>query len=83
MLTGANNYRKCIAALVKLGYDPHLRGKNIFATQPKYAWLASGWFWKENQLDQCKNFKEMTRKINGGYHGHKEREQIYKKVLKA
>jgi len=52
------------------------------ARTPKYAASIGGWFWKThgcNQLAQAKNYLALTKVINGGEFGAKEREAVMHK----
>ena len=53
--------------------------KEFFIKRP---WLASAYFWKLNDLDYEVDMKEMTKKINGGLNGYKERVETLKSILK-
>ena len=46
-------------------------------SQSPYAWYASGFYWTKHNLNKIKDFKELTRKINGGYNGLRTRKRIY------
>ena len=55
-------------------------------SEPEFAVLSAFWFWKRNSLNRyadLKDFKELTRKINGGYKGLADREILYKKALEV
>jgi predicted chitinase len=80
-LTGRHNYRKAGAALgIDLERQPDL------AAQPDTGCLVAGWFWHTHQLSALadkKDFKEITRRINGGYRGLEQREKYYRKALEV
>lgn len=47
--------------------------------------LASLWFWKSrglNELADCENFNEITRRINGGYNNMADRKLLYRRFCK-
>lgn len=62
--TGANNYRRCGAAL---GVDL-IAGSDLLQ-EPIYAALSAGWFWRSNGLNELSDagaFGAITRRIVGG-----------------
>ena len=78
-LTGKNNYTACGRAI---GED--------FVTEPDKlllpvnAALSAGWFWGVNKLNALaddENVEEMTRRINGGTIGLKQRVALYQQAL--
>jgi putative chitinase len=69
-LTGKNNYSSYFEAIGKPQADPEI------VSSPHYAADSAAWFWRENSLDHFVrdgDFDGLTRKINGGLHGAKER----------
>jgi putative chitinase len=70
-LTGSANYHHAGQALgVDLIMQPEL------VATPMYAALTAGWFWdvqKLNQYADTKDYKTMTKKINGGFIGLEDR----------
>jgi putative chitinase len=53
---------------------------------PKYAVMVSGWYWhtrKLNGLADIRDFRKITKLINGGYNGYADRVNHYNKALKA
>ena len=70
-LTGSANYHHAGQALgVDLIMQPEL------VATPQYAALTAGWFWdtqKLNQYADSRDYKTMTKKINGGTLGLEER----------
>lgn len=47
---------------------------------PEYAVLSACWFWKKRNLNKYADtgeFREITRRINGGYNGLEDRERLY------
>jgi len=78
-LTGKNNYRACGIAI---GAD--------FVTEPDKlllpvnAALSAGWFWSVNKLNTLADVGDvegMTKRINGGTIGLKERVALYQQAL--
>jgi putative chitinase len=85
-ITGRTNYAACSVALMGaadvLLYSPHR------LEEPEYAARSAGWFWQKRDLNTLADsgrsaFKEITRRINGGYTGLLEREQYYDRALHA
>lgn len=70
-LTGSANYHHAGQALgVDLIMEPDL------VATPQYAALTAGWFWNTHKLNQfadVRDFKTMTKKINGGFIGLEDR----------
>jgi putative chitinase len=72
-LTGHANYYHAGQAL---GVD-FVMNPDLVAT-PMYAALTAGWFWDTHKLNQyadTKDYKTMTKKINGGFIGLADREK--------
>ena len=70
-LTGRDNYQRFGALL---GLD--LVGNPATAATPEVAFRIAGLFWKNkglNQLADQQNFREITRRINGGFNGLQDR----------
>jgi putative chitinase len=77
-LTGRSNYRRAGAAL-KL----ELEAKPELAAQPDAGCRIAGWFWKThglNELADQGDFREITKRINGGFNGLARREAFYKRA---
>jgi predicted chitinase len=76
-ITGRNNHLACGTALnLDLITTPTLLCK------PKYGTLSAAWFWHSRDLNVLADagwFKEITRRINGGYNGLDERLQYWKR----
>ena len=52
----------------------------MLLSMPEYAVLSACWFWKKrglNRLADKGEFREITRRINGGYNGLEDREKLY------
>lgn len=80
-LTGRHNYRQCGRAL---GVD--LEGNPDLASEPEYAFRIATWFWTSrglNALADAGDFKGITRRINGGFNGLKDRQSYYRIALHA
>lgn len=80
-LTGKDNYARCGRDLgVDLVSNPDL------LLEPIYAARSAGWFWKVNKLSEYADnddIKGMTKKINGGYIGLQQRQELYDKIMAA
>jgi Predicted chitinase len=80
-LTGKDNIRACSKAICdneQYVEDPAL------IEQPVDACRSAGWFWSSNKLNSLadqEDMKGITRKINGGYIGLKERQEGYVRIL--
>ncbi|RKH21298.1 LysM peptidoglycan-binding domain-containing protein [Corallococcus praedator] len=77
-LTGRANYR---AAGKALGID--LEGHPERAKDPDVAFRIAGWYWGSRNLNSyadAGNFREVTRRINGGYNGMASREMYYRRA---
>ena len=79
-LTGKWNYQQCANDLqIDIIENPDL------LLQPDYAALSAGWFWHRNKLNSIadkNDFKLLTRRINGGLNGLRDR-QIFLNRAKA
>jgi len=78
-LTGRSNYR---AAGQALGID--LENNPRRAADPDVGFRTAAWFWKSrglNSLAEAGNFREVTRRINGGYNGLSDRQSYYNRAL--
>jgi putative chitinase len=76
-LTGLDNFR---AAAKATGRD-YVEHPEWVRTNPEDAALSAGWFWSHrgcNELIDRDNFRETTRRINGGYNGASERLTLYR-----
>lgn len=74
-LTGRANYRRTGKAL---GLD--LEGHPEKAAAPDVGFRVAGWFWKThglNELADKGDFRQITRRINGGYRGLESRQRYY------
>src|SRR6185503_1722479 len=78
-LTGRSNY---ITAGRALGLN--LLSHPNMAAQPNVGFRVAGWYWVGhglNGLADAKNFREITRRINGGYNGYSVRVMYYQRAL--
>jgi len=74
-LTGRANYRRAGAVL---GLD--LEGEPDRAADPEVGCRVAGWFWQShglNQLADVGDFRQITRRINGGFNGLAMRETYW------
>ncbi len=74
-VTGRSNYRQIGRAL---GVD--LENNPLKLLDPTISARSAGYFWKSrglNALADVGNFKEITRRINGGYNGYQDRLYYY------
>ena len=74
-LTGRANYRTAGTAL---GLD--LEGNPTLAARPHVGFRVAAWYWHSrglNSLADTGNFREITRRINGGFNGLAEREAYW------
>lgn len=78
-VTGRANYEEISKDLgVDFVSNPEL------LESPKYATLSAAWFWKKRRLNKIADsgdFKLLTKRINGGYNGLKERTEYYNRAL--
>ena len=77
-ITGRSNYKSCGDALgVDILSDPSL------LERPDLACRSAGWFWHSrglNDLADKGNFRLITKRINGGLNGWKDRLAFYEKA---
>jgi putative chitinase len=78
-LTGKENYANCGSGIgVDLLSNPNL------LSDPKYAALSAGWFWRKrdlNSLADSGDIETMTKRINGGLIGLDDRKAKIAKAL--
>lgn len=80
-LTWEENYKRCGDAL---GVD-FVNNKQLLE-QPKYACLSAGWFWNDKKLNEIADkggleyVDDITKVINGGLNGLKDRKQYFIKA---
>ena len=76
-LTGKRNYRLMGEAL-----DVDLVGEPSMFIHHN-AFLYAGFFWINNDLNDIDDMKLLTKRINGGYHGLKDRVRLYNSLKKG
>lgn len=78
-ITGKRNYALCALALdLPLLENPEL------LELPEHAADSAGWYWKNNNLNSLCDlnlFKELTKRINGGYNGYADRYKLYQRAF--
>jgi predicted chitinase len=77
-LTGRANYT---AAAKDLGLDVVNNPESVCF--PSVGFKTTAWFWKRNKLNtycDSEDFKELTRRINGGYNGLADRQERWAKA---
>jgi putative chitinase len=80
-LTGRFNYR-CAGKALGL----NLEGNPEQAAKPEVGFRVAGWFWKTqglNELADRGEFREITHRVNGGYHGQANRVKYYQRALEV
>jgi predicted chitinase len=78
-LTGRRNY-----SLASIALDLDLLQHPELLLQPENACRVSGWYWKNNNLNALCDaglFRELTRRINGGYNGYADRYKLYQRAF--
>jgi putative chitinase len=76
-ITGRSNYRQCSLALFG---DERLLQQPELLEQPQWAAESAAWFWQQNGLNELADrdqFNSITRRINGGLNGLKDRLQLW------
>jgi predicted chitinase len=80
-LTGRTNYRLCGVALgLKLEDNPEL------AALPENGFRVAVWFWTTRALNakaDAQDFDGITKKINGGFNGKKDRDMFYARAKRV
>lgn len=74
-ITGRENYRKAGAAL-----GLSLLDKPELLEQAEWATVSAAWWWSSrglNELADAGEFEQITRRINGGMNGQKERLELW------
>lgn len=82
-VTGRSNYSACSEALFG---DARLLATPELLEHPVYAALSAGWFWQRAGLNTYADkgdFLTITKRINGGTNGLKDREQLYDRALEV
>lgn len=76
-ITGRKNYQVC--SLVLFG-DQRLLTQPELLEQPEWAAESAAWFWMHNGLNELADrgeFKQITKRINGGLNGYAERLKLW------
>lgn len=81
-LTGRRNYQ-----LASIGLDTDLIAHpELLSESPEMSSLVAGWYWANNNLNALCDlglFRELTRRINGGYNGYADRYKLYQRALEV
>lgn len=80
-ITGRANYASCSVALT--GTPDALINTPELLSTPAYATESACWFWKDrglNELADTGDFQRITKRINGGLTGLKEREGYWERA---
>jgi putative chitinase len=80
-LTGRHNYEAASLALSL----PLLEKPELLA-EPENACRIAGWYWNTRKLNSLADqglFREVTKRINGGYNGYADRYKLYQRALQA
>lgn len=81
-ITGRANYAACSAAL--LGDRDVLLNDPARLCEPGLAARSAAWFWRSRNLNDLADrgdFERITRRINGGLNGYKDRVAIWHRAL--
>ena len=79
-VTGRANYRACSIALY--ADEVLLRTPEILET-PRAAVDSAFWFWDKNKLQAIDDIAKLTKRINGGFNGFKDRQERFEQALKV
>lgn len=82
-VTGKFNYNACSEALFG---DARLLATPELLEHPVYASMSAAWFWQINGLNGMADrgdFLQITKEINGGTNGLKDREKLYERALEV
>lgn len=71
-ITGKSNYKQVGEVLFGKGSTELLDNPDCLSKLP-YAILSAGAYWKMNKLSTVHDFKQLTKRINGGFIGLEER----------
>jgi putative chitinase len=84
-LTGRANYRSYTQAVKKRDPKaPDFEASPNELADPQWATDCAGWFWSTrrlNPLADAKDFKSVTKRINGGFNGLEDRMKFYQRAL--
>lgn len=78
-ITGRYNYEQ-----ISKDLDVDFVANPKMLATPYYAVVSALWFWEKKELNKLadeERFREITKKINGGYNGHEKRVQLYSSAL--
>lgn len=78
-ITGKRNYTLC-----GIGLDLPLLEQPELLESPANAAHSAGWYWHNNNLNSLCDaglFKQLTRRINGGYNGYADRYKLYQRAF--
>lgn len=79
-ITGRDNYQECSLAIYG---DERLLDTPELLEQPFDGCMAAGWYWSKHGLNELADkgeFTTITRRINGGINGIKEREMYHRRA---
>lgn len=89
-LTGKNNYDKATNEMYALPMGVDFVDEPDLLATPEYAAQSAAWFWEAHGLnalsdqlggvDDTEVFKQITKRINGGYNGLEERTALYERA---
>lgn len=80
-ITGRSNY-----GLVSLALGLPLLEKPELLEEDQNACRSAGWFWYKSNLNSLADmglFREITKRINGGYNGYADRYKLYQRALEV
>lgn len=77
-ITGRANYQAAEDVLQR----PYIARPDLVC-EPMDAMLTSGWFWDANKLNELEDIDKISRKVNGGSNGLKERRLLYGRLMGA
>lgn len=82
-LTGKANYAEFSKDIIPDYPNEILEDPSVVAT-PEYAALSAAWFWDKRKLNNyVGDYRELTRRINGGYNGYDHRYALLEQVRNA
>lgn len=82
-ITGYDNYQRCSLALFD---DERLLDVPELLEIPTHGCMAAGWYWdtrKLNNLADQRDFRGITKAINGGYNGMEDRLKYFRRALEV
>lgn len=83
-ITGRANYRAFTTWSKAQGHPHDFEDTPTLLEEPKWGFLAAGWFWdsrKLNEIADVADMRRITRRINGGLNGHADRMRYYRLIL--